>query len=59
MNWFNQNGDKLLAGAGVILAGLAQAGVTSPYMGAAAGILSMLHTVFWPDNPTAPVAPKS
>lgn len=54
MNWFNENGDKLLHGIGILAAGLAQAGVTSPWVSAAAGIAGMLHTVFWPNNP----APK-
>jgi hypothetical protein len=51
MNWFNQNGDKLLAGIGVLAGGLAQAGVSSPWIAAAAGFAGMLHTMFWPDNP--------
>ena len=49
MNWFNENGDKLLTGLGVAAAGLAQAGViSSPWIGALAGIAGMLHTMFWP-----------
>jgi hypothetical protein len=51
MNWFAAHGDKLLAGLGVVGAGLAQAGVSSPYLGVGLGILSALHTMFWPSAP--------
>lgn len=54
MKWFNENGDKLLAGAGVVLTGLAQAGIATPYIGPAIGILGMLHTLFWPNNSQTP-----
>lgn len=57
MNWFNQNGDKLLAGAAATISTLAQSGVISPtatWAGAAVGVLAMLHTLFWPNNPGQP-----
>lgn len=53
MNWFKDHGDKLFAGIATTAAGLTQAGVIpAQYVAVTGGVLALLHTLFWPNNPS-------
>lgn len=54
MNWFNDHGDKLLIGIASAAGALAQAGVASPWIGGVVAVTGVLHTLFWPNNPSPP-----